>query len=66
METALVVPRDIKINIDIYRNRTPAITQFLKEDGFTLKDFYDDGDPLTLERGGTIIADKGQLFYSLS
>jgi hypothetical protein len=35
--------------------------KFLQEDGFPLKDSYPDGDPLTTERGGTLVIDKGQI-----
>jgi len=31
----------------------------LREDGFPLKENHTDGDPLTTERGGTIVLDKG-------
>lgn len=41
--------------------RSPSLLKFLQEDGFPLKDSYPDGDPLTTERGGTIVFDKGQL-----
>jgi hypothetical protein len=34
------------------------LSKFLQEDGFPLKEHYLDGDPLTTERGGTIIFDK--------
>ncbi|UCH51277.1 MAG: hypothetical protein JSV54_00455 [Chloroflexota bacterium] len=54
--------RDVKINTDIYKDRSPVLPEFLKEDGFPLKEFYEDGDPLTAERGGTIVADKGKFF----
>jgi hypothetical protein len=52
--------RDIQINTDApsARNRNQALPKFLQEDGFPLKDAYPDGDPLTTERGGTIVIDK--------
>ncbi len=55
--------RDIQINTDSpsARNRNQALPVFLQEDGFPLKDSYLDGDPLTTERGGTIVIDKGKL-----
>ena len=55
--------RDIEINTDSpsARNRNRFLPQFLQEDGFPLKDSYMDGDPLTTERGGTIVVDKGNL-----
>jgi predicted DNA-binding protein YlxM (UPF0122 family) len=40
------------------RNRSQFLPKFLQEDGFPLKEHYLDGDPLTTERGGTIIVDK--------
>lgn len=43
------------------RGRHRSLTKFLQEDGFPLKDFYTDGDPLTTERGGTLILDKGEV-----
>lgn len=60
--------RDIEINTDspAANNRTPSFSKFLREDGFPLKEVYEDGDPLTTERGGTLVIDKGQikLIYS--
>lgn len=55
--------RDLKISSSSasLHNRNPIFTKFLQEDGFTLKDSYLDGDPLTTERGGTIVIDKGKL-----
>ena len=55
--------RDIEINTDSPSayNRNPSFLKFLQEDGFPLKDFYGDGDPLTTERGGTLVIDKGQV-----
>jgi len=55
--------RDIEVNTDSIsaRNRNPAFPKFLQEDGFPLKDSYMDGDPLTTERGGTIVIDKGNI-----
>lgn len=54
--------RDIEIDTESpsARGRTPAFSRFLQEDGFPLKDTYVDGDPLTAERGGTIVLDKGR------
>ena len=43
------------------RGRHRSLTKFLQEDGFPLKDFYADGDPLTTERGGTLVLDKGEV-----
>jgi hypothetical protein len=51
--------RDLKIDTDSpsARNRNRSLPRFLQEDGFPLKEYYPDGDPLTTERGGTIIVD---------
>jgi len=54
--------RGVEINTDIHKDRSPILLEFLKEDGFPLKEFYEDGDPLTAERSGTIVADKGKFF----
>jgi tetratricopeptide (TPR) repeat protein len=43
------------------QNRSQFLPQFLREDGFPLKGSYGDGDPLTTERGGTIVIDKDKL-----
>jgi len=55
--------RDILIDTDSpsSRNRSPSLSQFLREEGFPLKASYADGDPLTADRGGTIVIDKGEL-----
>jgi hypothetical protein len=55
--------RDIEINTDspYARNRNQVLLKFLQEDGFPLKDSYTDGDPLTSERGGTIVIDQGKI-----
>lgn len=42
-----------------HRNR--SLSGFLKEDGFPLKDSYADGDPLTTDRGGTIVINEGKV-----
>jgi len=42
--------------------RSWSFPKFLQEDGFPLKDTYTDGDPLTTERGGTIVIDKEKIF----
>jgi hypothetical protein len=41
--------------------RSPSLPEFLIEDGFPLKESYVDGDPLTTERGGTIVIDKDKV-----
>ena len=43
------------------RNRSSSFPRFLREDGFPLKDSYQDGDPLTTERGGTLVLEEGKL-----
>ncbi len=55
--------RDVEISTDSLSaaSRNPCLPRFLQEDGFPLKDVYMDGDPLTTERGGTIVIDKGRL-----
>lgn len=59
---------DMEIDTDspAANNRNPSLPKFLREDGFPLKDSYKDGNPLTTERGGTLVIDKGQikLIYS--
>jgi hypothetical protein len=42
-----------------YRSR--SLPEFLKEDGFPLKESYADSDPLTTDRSGTIVMDKGNM-----
>ena len=60
--------RDIEINTNSpsTSNRSASLPKFLREDGFPLKASYIDGDPLTTERGGTLVIDKGniKLVYS--
>jgi hypothetical protein len=60
--------RDLEINTDSpsASNRSASFLKFLREDGFPLKASYTDGDPLTTERGGTLVLDKGniKLIYS--
>lgn len=46
--------RDIKV-------RGMSLPKVLKKQGFPLKESYDDGDPLTTERGGIIVDDRGTL-----
>jgi hypothetical protein len=55
--------RDIQINTHAAsaQNRSRFLPQFLREDGFPLKESYVDGDPLTSDRGGTLVIDKGEL-----
>ena len=54
--------RDLLIdtNSPSSRNRSRFLPQFLREDGFPLKASYADGDPLTADRGGTVVLDKGK------
>jgi hypothetical protein len=51
--------RELEIDTDSpsARNRSQSLSRFLQEDGFPLKEYYPDGDPLTTERGGTIVVD---------
>jgi hypothetical protein len=55
--------RDIQINIGstTRKCRSRNLPEFLREDGFPLKESYADGDPLTSERGGIIVNDKGKI-----
>jgi hypothetical protein len=41
--------------------RSRSLPEFLQEDGFPLKESYADGDPLTTDRSGTIVMDKGNV-----
>jgi hypothetical protein len=43
--------------------RSQVFHKFLQEDGFPLKDTYIDGDPLTTERGGTVVIDQGKISF---
>jgi|GEM_PF-1724880 tetratricopeptide (TPR) repeat protein len=56
------------IQIDTNRrsaqNRSPSLTDFLREDGFPLKEFYSDGDPMSTDRGGIIVIDKGKILIT--
>jgi hypothetical protein len=47
-------------NERISPHRSQSLPEFLREDGFPLKESYADGDPLTTVRGGTIVMDQGQ------
>jgi hypothetical protein len=55
--------RDLQMEIRpaTAQNRSWSFPKFLQEEGFPLKDLYIDGDPLTTERGGTIVIDQGQV-----
>jgi hypothetical protein len=54
--------RDIQISPSLASaDRSRYLPGFLKEDGFPLKESYADGDPLTTERGGTIVVDNGRM-----
>jgi hypothetical protein len=57
---------EINTNSPSASNRSASFPEFLREDGFPLKASYIDGDPLTTERGGTLVIDKGsiKLIYS--
>lgn len=53
--------RDVQIAVNSVSSegRSSNLPAFLQEDGFPLRQYYADGDPLTTERGGTIVLDKG-------
>lgn len=55
--------REIQIDTDsaLARDRSRHLPEFLREDGFPLKQVYADGDPLTSDRGGTIVLDSRNL-----
>jgi len=53
--------RDIQIERASAGDRSRFLPQFLQENGFPLKESYTDGDPLTTERGGTIVNDHGKI-----
>jgi hypothetical protein len=57
---------EINTNSASANTRNSNFPKFLREDGFPLKDSYRDGDPLTTERGGTLVLDQGKpkLIYS--
>jgi hypothetical protein len=46
------------------KNRCLELTGFLREDGFPLKAVYEDGDPLTTERGGIIVVEKDKILVT--
>jgi len=52
--------RNIRMEDDssFSRHRAGFLSEFLREEGFPLKENYFDGDPLTTDRGGTIVIDK--------
>ncbi len=43
------------------KHKCPSLPGFLQEDGVPLKETYPDGDPLTTDRGGTIVIDGDKL-----
>jgi hypothetical protein len=51
-----------EVRVDVSANpsegRNAPLSEFLREQGFPLKKSYQDGDPLTTERGGTIVIDR--------
>jgi hypothetical protein len=55
--------RDIQMEdrLVFIEGREWSLPKFLQEEGFPLKEAYTDGDPLTTERGGTIVIDKGKV-----
>ena len=54
--------RSIRVeeNARISQQTSESLPEFLREDGFPLKESYADGDPLTTVRGGTIVIDEGK------
>jgi hypothetical protein len=53
--------RELKVHPASARGKSTDLPQFLRESGFPLKQAYSDADPLTTERGGTIVSDGGRL-----
>lgn len=51
----------VEDNPRVVGQRSRFLPEFLREDGFLLKESYADGDPLTTERGGTIVIDEGKV-----
>jgi hypothetical protein len=49
--------RELKIHPASARGKSTDLPQFLRESGFPLRQAYSDADPLTTERGGTIVSD---------
>ena len=45
-------------------NRSQLLPKFLQEEGFPLKQTYTEGDPLSAERGGVIVIDKGKILVT--
>ena len=50
----------VEENARISRHGSQSLPEFLREDGFPLKESYADGDPLTTVRGGIIVIDHGK------
>ena len=59
-ESDLSPIRDIQIRSGGGENRGQYLPRFLQSHGFPIRDSYVDGDPLTTERGGIIVIDKGK------
>jgi hypothetical protein len=53
--------RDLQIHPVSAGPKSTALPQFLRESGFPLRHAYPDGDPLTTERGGTIVGGGGEV-----
>jgi hypothetical protein len=45
-------------------HRNQLLPKFLQEEGFPLKEAYTDGNPLSAERGGVIVIDKGKILVT--
>lgn len=53
--------RELQVRPASARGKSTDLPQFLRESGFPLRQAYRDGDPLTTERGGTIVSDGGKV-----
>lgn len=53
--------RELQVHPASARGRSIHLPRFLRESGFPLRQAYRDADPLTTERGGTIVSDGGRL-----
>jgi hypothetical protein len=53
--------RELEVHPASAQGKSTDLPQFLRESGFPLKQAYSDADPLTAERGGTIVSDGGRV-----
>jgi hypothetical protein len=58
-EREIIRIRDLHVTGSGEKN--PCLPELLRQEGFPIKESYLDGDPLTTERGGTIVIDKDAL-----